>query len=161
MAIFPEKVGGKYIALHRPNNSGFGRASIWYAESPDLLHWGNHKCIVRPRDTQWESLKIGGGAPPIRTPEGWLVIYHGKGDNSVYSLFTLLLDINEPWKVAKRASKPFLTPTEPYETKGFFPNVVFSNGMVEKDGKVYVYYGAADKSSCVATTDIDSLLASL
>lgn len=161
VAIFPEKVGGRYVALHRPNNSGFGRASIWYAESPDLLHWGNHKCIVRPRDTKWESLKIGGGAPPIKTPEGWLVIYHGKGDNSVYSLFTLLLDLDEPWKVLKRASKPFLTPTEPYETEGFFPNVVFSNGVVEKEDRVYVYYGAADKSACVAVTDVDGLLSSL
>jgi len=160
VAIFPEKVGGKYCALHRPNNSGFGKASIWYAESPDLLHWGNHQCIVRPRETQWESSKIGGGAPPLRTREGWLVIYHGKGDQSVYSLFCLLLDLEQPWKVIRRASAPLLTPTEPYETAGFFPNVVFSNGVAVKDGRIFLYYGAADESSCVALTDLDSLLAS-
>ena len=161
VAIFPEKIGDKYRALHRPNNSGFGKASIWYAESPDLFHWGNHKCIVRPRNTRWESMKIGGGAPPIKTSEGWLIIYHGKGDNSLYSLFCLLLDLENPWKVIKQGSTPFLTPTEPYETEGFFPNVVFSNGIVEMAGKIYVYYGASDESSCLAITDVDSLLANL
>lgn len=160
VAIFPEKVKGKYIALHRPNNSGFGKPSIWYSESPDLLHWGNHRCIVRPRDNKWESQKIGGGAPPIKTAEGWLVIYHGKGDDSVYSLFCLLLDLEEPDKVVKRASTPLLTPTEPYETGGFFPNVVFSNGIAEKDGEIFVYYGASDETVCLAITDMDSLLRS-
>ena len=160
VAIFPEKVNGKYIALHRPNNSGFGKASIWYSESPDLLHWGNHKCIARPRDMKWESMKIGGGAPPIKTKEGWLVIYHGKGDNSLYSLFCLLLDLNEPSKIVKRAKTPLLTPTEEFETEGFFGNVVFSNGIVEKNSKLYIYYGAADESVGLAITDIDSLLKS-
>jgi predicted GH43/DUF377 family glycosyl hydrolase len=160
VAIFPEKIDGKYIALHRPNNSGFGKASIWYSESPDLIHWGNHRCLVRPRDNQWESQKIGGGAPPLRTPEGWLVVYHGKGDGSVYSLFCLLLDLREPSKVVKRASTPLLVPTENYETQGFFPKVVFSNGIVERDGEVLIYYGASDESICVAVTDINYLLSS-
>ncbi len=161
VAIFPEKVNGKYAALHRPNNSGFGKASIWYCESPDLIHWGNHQCIVRPRDNSWESQKIGGGAPPIKTPAGWLVIYHGKGDNSVYSLFGLLLDLKDPRRVVGRGSAPLLVPTEPYETEGFFPNVVFSNGIVEKDGQLYIYYGAADESACLAIADLDDVLASL
>jgi predicted GH43/DUF377 family glycosyl hydrolase len=158
VAIFPEKVNDKYIALHRPNNSGFGKPSIWYAESPDLLHWGNHKRIVVPRDNKWEAAKIGGGAPPIKTPNGWLIVYHGKGDNSVYSLFCLLLDLDDPTKIVRRASTPLLIPTEPYETEGFFPNVVFSNGIIEKNGNLYIYYGAADEYCCLATTNIDSLL---
>lgn len=160
VAIFPEKVNGMYHALHRPNNSGFGKPSIWYARSPDLVHWGNHRSIVRPRDNKWESKKIGGGAPPIKTDEGWLIIYHGKGDEG-YSLFGLLLDLEEPWKVLKRAELPMLVPEAPYEEEGFFGNVVFSNGVVEKDGTLYVYYGAADETSCVATTDVDTLLNSL
>lgn len=159
-AIFPEKVNGMYVALHRPNNSGFGRPSIWYCESPDLRHWGNHQCIVRPRDISWESQKIGGGAPPIKTPAGWLVIYHGKGEKSVYSLFTLLLDLKDPRRVVGRGSVPLLVPSEPYETEGFFPNVVFSNGVVEKDGQLYIYYGAADESTCLAIADLDEVLAS-
>jgi predicted GH43/DUF377 family glycosyl hydrolase len=161
VAIFPEKINGKYLALHRPNNSGFGKASIWYSESPDLLHWGNHKCIVRPRDMKWESSKIGGGTPPIKTSNGWLTIYHGKGDNSLYSLFVLLLDLNDPSKIIRRAEKPLLIPTEPFETEGFFGNVVFSNGLVEKDGQIYLYYGAADESVGLAITTIESLLKSL
>jgi predicted GH43/DUF377 family glycosyl hydrolase len=160
VAIFPEKVGGRYIALHRPNNSGFGKASIWYAESPDLIHWGNHRCLARPRDMKWEAVKIGGGAPPIKTPEGWLSIYHGKGERSVYSLFCILLDLKEPSKVLKRATVPLLTPTEEFETQGFFGNVVFTNGMVEMNGKLFVYYGAADDSVGLAITDVESLLGS-
>jgi predicted GH43/DUF377 family glycosyl hydrolase len=160
VTIFPEKVGGKYVALHRPNNSGFGKASIWYAESPDLLHWGNHQCVVRPRDNVWESAKIGGGAPPVRTREGWLVIYHAKGENSRYSLFCLLLDLDDPREVVRRAERPLLFPSEPYETEGFFPNVVFSNGMVEKDGLLYIYYGAADETACLAIANPEDLLSS-
>jgi predicted GH43/DUF377 family glycosyl hydrolase len=160
VAIFPEKVHGMYHALHRPNNSGFGRASIWYAESPDLLHWGGHRCIVRPLDSPWEAAKIGGGAPPIRTPEGWLAIAHGKGATSAYALFCLLLDLDEPWRVVRRATEPILVPSEAYETEGFFPNVVFSNGVVERDGTLFIYYGAADESSCVAVTTVADLLAS-
>jgi predicted GH43/DUF377 family glycosyl hydrolase len=160
VAIFPEQINGKYFALHRPNNSGFGKASIWYAESPDLIHWGNHKCIARPRDMKWEAMKIGGGAPPIKTPEGWLIVYHGKGENSLYSLFCLLLDLEEPHRIVKRAEKPLLVPTEPFEVEGFFGNVVFSNGIVEKEGKVYIYYGAADESVGLAITDIKTLLKS-
>ena len=158
VALFPERIGGKYIAMHRPNNSGLGKASIWYSESPDLIHWGNHQCIVRPRDNQWESIKIGGGAPPIKTSEGWLIIYHGKGDNNTYSLFTLLLDLEQPDVVIKRGSTPLLYPTESYETEGFFPNVVFSNGVIEKEGDVYIYYGASDESTCVAIVAMESLL---
>ncbi len=160
VAIFPEMVHGKYCALHRPNNSGFGKASIWYAESPDLLHWGNHRCILRPRETKWESMKIGGGAPPLKTPEGWLVIYHGKGNDSVYSLFCLLLDLDEPHRVVARAENPLIVPTEPFETGGFFGNVVFSNGIVEFEDKVYIYYGASDESVGLAVTDIETLLGS-
>ncbi len=161
VTIFPEKINGMYHALHRPNNSGFGKASIWYAESPDLLHWGNHRCLLRPRNTTYESMKIGGGAPPIKTEQGWLVIYHAKGDNSRYSLFALLLDLNEPWKIVKHAATPLLEPEAEYETEGFFGNVVFSNGIVEKDGKLFVYYGAADESSCLAFGTIDDILDNL
>jgi len=157
VVIFPEKVGGKYMALHRPNNSGFGKPSIWYSESPDMVHWGNHRCILRPRDTKW--VRVGAGTPPIKTTEGWLVIAHGMDDKNAYSLFCVLLDLEEPRRVVRCADAPLLMPTEPYETDGFFGNVVFSNGMIEKDGKILVYYGAADESSCVAITDIDGLLA--
>lgn len=161
VSIFPEKVNGKFIALHRPNNAGFGKPSIWYAESPDLLHWGNHKCIVRPRDNGYEDIKVGGGSAPLKTDKGWLCIYHGKGTNSMYSLFGLLLDLENPSHVLKCSEKPIFRPESSYETEGFFPNVVFTNGLVEKEGKIYMYYGAADETSCLAVSSIDSILSTL
>jgi len=106
-------------------------------------------------------MRIGAGTPPIKTPEGWLVIAHGMDDRSAYSVFCVLLDLEEPWRVVSCADTPLLMPTEPYETDGFFGNVVFSNGMIEKDGKILIYYGAADETSCVAITDINSLLTSV
>jgi predicted GH43/DUF377 family glycosyl hydrolase len=125
---------------------------------PDLIHWGNHRCVLRPQDTRW--MRIGAGAPPIKTPEGWLLIAHRMDEAGVYSVFCMLLDLEQPWKVVRSAQTPLLVPTEPHETSGFFGNVVFSNGMIEKDGKIFVYYGAGDKTTCVAITDIHSLLAS-
>jgi predicted GH43/DUF377 family glycosyl hydrolase len=162
VSIFPEKIGGRYCALHRPNNCGFGRPSIWYAESPDLIHWGKHRCILRPKDTYWEEMKIGGGAPSIKTPEGWLQIYHAKGHKQIYSLFALLLDLDEPWRILKQSKEPILKPEEPYETEGFFGNVIFTNGIVPReDGKLLIYYGASDETVCLVRTSVDEVLASL
>ena len=158
VAIFPEKVNEKYLAFHRPNNSGFGKASIWFAESPDLIHWGKHRCMIRPRDMFWEGGKIGGGCAPIRTEKGWLTIYHAKAEDSQYSLFGLLLDLKEPWKVIGRTEKPILLPREKYEKHGFFSNAVFTNGMVEIGGRLLIYYGAADDTCCVAVTTVNDLL---
>jgi len=159
VSIFPNRVNDKYCVLHRPHNQGFGNPSIWYAESPDLLHWGNNKCLIRPRDTEWECMKIGGGAHPVKTPEGWLEIYHGKGTSDRYSLFLLLLDLEEPWKILKRGENPLVYPEMVYETKGFFPNVLFSNGLVaKKNGDILLYYGACDETTCLIETSINDLL---
>jgi predicted GH43/DUF377 family glycosyl hydrolase len=162
VSIFPGLVRDRFGALHRPNNVGFGKPSIWYAESPDLFHWGAHRCVLRPRDTAWEEQKIGGGAPCLETPDGWLQIYHGKGREQRYSLFTALLDRSEPWRVLKQSNTPFLVPEAPYETTGFFPGVVFTNGLVARDdGSVLLYYGACDELTCVVETSVDELLATL
>jgi predicted GH43/DUF377 family glycosyl hydrolase len=162
VCLFPELIEGRYCALHRPHNSGFGRPSIWYAESPDLIHCGRHRCLIRPRDNAWENERIGGGAPCLRTHQGWLQIYHAASQDSTYRLFTLLLDLEEPGRVLKRASRPLLEPETDYETKGFFGRVVFCNGVVPfDDGRVWIYYGAADQTTCLAETTVDELLASL
>jgi predicted GH43/DUF377 family glycosyl hydrolase len=162
VGIFPEKTAGRYWALHRPNNEGFGKPSIWISSSPNLLDWGDHRCLIRPRDNIWESMKIGGGAPPIRTDEGWLEVYHGKGEGSVYSLYTLLLDIDDPSRVIARGKQPILVPETNYEKKGFFPNVVFSNGLVVRpDGEIYLYYGACDETVNLAITSVNELLSNL
>jgi predicted GH43/DUF377 family glycosyl hydrolase len=162
VCIFPEKIAGRYWALHRPNNEGFGRPSIWISSSPNMLDWGDHRCLIRPRDSLWESVKIGGGAPPIRTDKGWLEVYHGKGEGSVYSLFTLLLDLDDPSRVVARGESPILVPETDYEKKGFFPNVVFSNGLVvHPNGEIYLYYGACDETTNLALTSVNELLSSL
>jgi beta-1,2-mannobiose phosphorylase / 1,2-beta-oligomannan phosphorylase len=161
VTIFPEKINGMYAALHRPNNSGFGKASIWYADSPNLLHWGSHKCIARPRNSSYESMKIGGGSYPIKTSEGWLCIYHSKGDNSKYTLFAMLLDLEKPWKIVKRPGSPLIEPETDYEIDGFFGNVLFTNGIIERDGKLWIYYGASDEFSCLITTTINEVLNTL
>jgi len=158
VAIFPRKINNKFAALHRPNNSGFGKPAIWYAESPDLIHWGRHQCIVHARDTDYEAMKIGGGSAPLETSEGWLCIYHAKGTNSRYSLFALLMDLEKPWEIIKRTETPLLEPAADYETNGFFPNVVFTNGIVQKDGQLFIYYGASDETSCLAVSSIDKIL---
>ncbi len=162
VVIFEEKVCGKYIALHRPDNHGFGLPSIWYAESPDLIHWGNHKCLLRPRSNTWELKKIGGGAPPIKTKQGWLVIYHAKGKNNVYSLNLLLLDLHNPSKILAVGKNPFMIPETKYEKEGFFGNVIFTNGhIVMPDGKIKIYYGSSDEHICMAETSTEQLLQSL
>jgi len=161
VSIFPEQIGGRYHALHRPNNEGFGRPSIWHAESPDLLHWGNHRCVLRPRDTQWEQMKIGGGSPCIRTKEGWLQIYHGKGQGQVYSLLALLLDADEPWKVVAQGQKPLLRPEMVYETQGFFLNIIFSNGVVQTGDRLLIYYGACDETTCLCECSVEEILETL
>jgi len=162
VVIFEEKVNNKYIALHRPDNHGFGLPSIWYADSPDLIHWGNHKCLLRPSGNIWEQQKIGAGAPPIKTKHGWLEIYHGKGENNLYSLNLLLLDLHEPSKILAVGKKPFMFPETVYEKKGFYGNVLFTNGHVlMPDGTVKIYYGASDEHVCLAKVSIETLLGSL
>ncbi len=159
VAVFEEKIGGFYYCLHRPHNEGFGRPSIWLARSRNLLEWGDHVCLLRPADNRYESMKIGGGAPPIKTDAGWLTIYHGKGENQRYSLNTLLLDLHDPSKIIGQGETPCLEPTLPYETDGFFGNVVFTNGVVVHEGTARVYYGASDETACMATASVDELTA--
>jgi len=164
VAIFEEKIKEKYIALHRPHNQWFGRPSVWYAESFDLINWGNHKCLIRPGDDDYENVKIGGGCAPIKTKEGWLEIYHSVGDSGkpgteIYYLNLLLLDLDEPWKVIKRSSSPVMAPEKNYEKRGFVNNVIFTNGMIVKpDGSVDIYYGACDETICLAQTSVNELL---
>ncbi|MEO6053714.1 MAG: glycoside hydrolase family 130 protein [Chthoniobacterales bacterium] len=161
VSLFPRKINGHYAALHRPHNFDFGEPSIWYAESPDLIHWGKHRCILRP-EGRYAEQRIGGGPPCIETPEGWLHIYHAADEKSTYRLFTVLLDLECPWKVIKQASRPLLEPQEKYETHGFFPGVVFSNGIATlPDGRILLYYGAADETVAVCETSLPELLASL
>jgi beta-1,2-mannobiose phosphorylase / 1,2-beta-oligomannan phosphorylase len=161
-AIFPERIRGRYYAFHRPSSVHLGGNFIWIAESPDLEHWGNHRCVAHTRTGMWDSERIGAGAQPIRTSRGWLEIYHGASADPVrYSLGALLLDLNQPWKVLARSVEPIMQPTAPYELSGFFGNVVFTNGQIVDGDQVTIYYGASDTVVCGARLSIEEILCSL
>lgn len=160
-ALFEEKVNGKYYALHRPSSPELGGNYIWLAESPDRIHWGKHKCIATTRKGMWDSARVGAGAAPIRTSEGWLEIYHGADSNHRYCLGALLLDINDPSKVLARSVEPIMEPLADYEQTGFFGNVVFTNGHLVDSDTVTMYYGASDEVICSAQFSITEILNSL
>ncbi|HEY5956040.1 MAG TPA: hypothetical protein VIV60_05780, partial [Polyangiaceae bacterium] len=166
VAIFPEKVDGRYLALHRPMPEGIGRPSIWLASSPDLLSWGDHRLVASARPGKWDDLKVGGGAVPFRVKasgrDAWLVVYHGVTASPLtYSLGALLLDADEPSRVLARSPEPILQPEAPYERCGFFGNVVFTCGLYVEDDLVRIYYGAADGVTCVADLSLAQILAGL
>ena len=162
-ALFGEKIAGKYYALHRPSSVDLGGNYIWLAESPDGLHWGNHKCLIKTRKGAWDSARIGAGAAPIKTARGWLEIYHGANEKHQYCLGAILLDLNDPSKVLARSEQPIMRPSTEYELCGFFGHVVFTNGhVVAPDGEsLTIYYGAADEFVCGATFSITEILGSL
>jgi len=157
VALFPERVGGRFAALTRPMPQSFGRVlGIWIAFSDDLVHWGGHAPLALPRPGMWDELRTGASAPPFRVAGGWLEIYHGVDRETRYALGALLLDSEDPSQVIARSPKPILTPTEPYERVGVFNDAVFACGLVPLDPRaerIRVYYGAADR--CVAAADFE------
>ncbi|RAW02027.1 glycoside hydrolase family 130 protein [Pseudochryseolinea flava] len=160
-AIFELKFRDRYYALHRPSSTEFGGNYIWLAESPDAVHWGNHQCIATTRENMWDSARIGAGCSPVKTPKGWLIIYHGADASNRYCLGAILLSIHEPWIVIGRSSSPLMEPTEEYELKGFFGNVIFTNGHLVVGDKLHLYYGASDEVICGADLSIQEILDSL
>jgi predicted GH43/DUF377 family glycosyl hydrolase len=150
--LFPRKINGKYIMLHRFD------PDICLAYSDDLKRWYDIRYLFGPRIKSWDSWKIGAGGPPIEVNEGWLMIYHGVSFEKVYCLGIALLDKNNPEIVINRSEIPILVPSEDYERLGKVPNVVFSCGNIILDDEVLVYYGAADSVLCVATYELAELL---
>ena len=160
--LFPKKFNGKFVRLDRPMTTGI---ATWISYSHDLIHWGDSKVVFEARPGYWDADRIGPGAPPIRTEKGWLLIYHGVKKTSagpIYRLGVVLLDIKNPAKLIGRSDEAILSPTEYYERVGEVPNVVFTCGAVlEKDGEVKIYYGAADTSICLAIAHVDDLLSTV
>ncbi len=160
--LFPEKIGGLYLALERPNDSG----EIWLTKSPDLNYWGEQQRILSPGQHSvgiWGIHKIGPCGTPIKTDKGWLIIFHGVqiicDYEYIYHNGVMLTALDDPSKIIRVGNEPILSPQEPYELTGHAPNVVFaSSHIVENDGSVKLYYGAADRYQCVADTTIDNLL---
>lgn len=160
-AIFEEKINGKYYALHRPSSPELGGNYIWLAESPDSIHWGNHKCIAKTRKGKFDSQRLGAGAAPIKTEKGWLMIYHGATEENRYCLGAILLDFEDPSMVIARSKEPIMEPFATYEQTGFFGNVVFTNGHIVDGDTIKVYYGASDEHVCLANFSINNILKTL
>lgn len=150
--IFPQKIGGRYAMLHRID------PDLCIAYSDDLDHWCDMSAVMAPQATGWDNWKIGVAGPPIRVNEGWIVIYHGVSVERLYSLGIVLLDGEHPERVLFRSKEHLLAPKEDYERFGKVPNVVFSCGNILIDGKLFLYYGAADNVVCVATIGLDQVL---
>lgn len=159
--IFPERIGGKHYALHRPTTKSCGRPEMWIAESDNLLYWGNHRHLIGLRDGMWDSGRIGGGAVPIRTDRGWLELYHGATKDHRYCMGAVLLDLDDPSRVVARSGRPILEPDAAYEADGFFGGVVFSCGALVDGDVVRMYYGAADTSMACAELSLAEILDSL
>lgn len=166
VTIFPDRIDGRYVALHRPMPEGIGQPAMWLASSSDLISWGEHRLVASARPGTWEDAKIGGGAVPIRVEtadhDGWLAIYHGVTSSPLtYSLGALLLDARDPARVIARSRDPILSPEASYEREGFFGGVVFTCGLVADGDVVRIYYGAADGVTAVADLSLDEIIAGL
>ncbi|MDD2709306.1 MAG: glycosidase [Verrucomicrobiae bacterium] len=149
--LLPGKVGGQYVLFHRPI------PNMWISHSRDLKTWNHSKIMFRTKLGTWYENKLGIGAPPIKTKQGWLLFWHGVDRNRRYALGIMLLDLNNPSRIIKMQEEPILTVEEDYEKTGYFPNVVYTCGAVEKDGQYLVYYGCADRCLSVATVSVEDV----
>jgi beta-1,2-mannobiose phosphorylase / 1,2-beta-oligomannan phosphorylase len=163
VALFPEKIDGRYYAFHRPAVKHCGFPSIWLASSNDLMDWGRHQFVAGPRPCHWDCERVGAGSAPIKTEYGWVAFYHAADHNTRYCLGAMLLDLEQPWRVLSRPEEPFFVPKADYEIAGgFMPNIVFHNGTIDcGDGTVELYYGGGDLVTCGARVQISDLLAYL
>ncbi|MBQ8358231.1 MAG: glycoside hydrolase family 130 protein [Clostridia bacterium] len=179
MVLFPQKIGGYYVRLERPfpvyGRSGKDRFDIWLSKSPDLKFWGESQLLLGVEHVPFANDKIGPAAPPVKTPHGWLTLFHavdketeGRGQtewegwwNKRYTAGIMLLDLENPSKVIGMCKTPLIVPELPHEADhGFRQNVIFPGGMIlEESGEVKIYYGAADTVECVATAHVDDLIA--
>jgi predicted GH43/DUF377 family glycosyl hydrolase len=168
--LFPEKIRGRFALLRRPlqfvgPEYGTEKPGIWICFSEDLVNWTKPELLIRP-EFKWEDGRIGGSTPPVKTPKGWLVLYHGVENQHpptrrmVYRLGAMLLDLDDPRKVLARTPHFIMEPEAYYEKFGLFiPDVIFPTGNVVKDGLLYLYYGVADTAIALATAPLDELVA--
>lgn len=162
--LFPRKIDGKYMMLSRPSDSGhtpFG--DIFLSESKNMEYWGHHRHVMGKSSRWWENTKIGGGAAPIETSEGWLLFYHGVTNTCngfVYSIGGAILDLENPSKVKYRCENFLLTPEQWYEERGFVPNVCFPCATLQDGdtGRIAIYYGCADSYVGLAFTDAETVI---
>ncbi len=164
-SLFPRRFNGLWALIHRPMPSSAGEgAHIWISFSRDLTHWGEHRILLPARrGGWWDANKVGLGAQPIETPEGWLILYHGvrvTASGSLYRVGAALLDLENPSRVLRRTDQWIFGPREPYERTGDVPGVTFPCGVIvdrEKD-ELRMYYGAADSTVALATAKFSEVL---
>ena len=161
VVLFPRRFGDRYVRLDRPH-SEISPWSIWISYSPDLVHWGESRVVLKPLAYHWDEMKVGPGATPIKTEKGWLNIFHGvfkTMDGAVYRLGVALHDLEDPARIIAVADEWILQPEDPWEISGYVHNVVFCCGAVdEADGTVKLYWGGADTVMCAGTARVADLV---
>ena len=162
-ALFPRRFDGRWAMIHRPSPLR-GGAHMWLSYSPDLRHWGDHKLLLEARDgAWWDAGKIGLGPPPLETAEGWLILYHGvhsTADGPIYRAGLALLDLQDPTTVLHQTDEWVFGPSAQYEITGDVGRVVFPCGWTldEDADLLYLYYGAADSVTGLATARFSEVL---
>ena len=163
-ALFPEKINGKFAIIRRPMQYvgeayGTDLPGIWISFSDDLLSWSKPELVATAENPDWEGLKIGAAATPLKTEKGWLLLYHGVDSKSVYRVGAMLLDLNNPRKVIARTKNPVMQPQEHYEKFGLvINNTVFPTANLIHNGEIYIYYGCCDTCISLATVSLDEML---
>jgi len=176
IVLFPERIGGSYIRLERPFPLYSRHAElfdIWLSRSPDLRYWGDSRLLLGVEEVPFSNNKLGPAAPPLRTEQGWLTLFHGVFKSDVQEKFgwgdhwdkcycagIMLLDLEDPSKVIGLSREPLIAPETVWETElGYRTNVIFPGGCIlEDDGSVKIYYGASDTFVCLATASVEDLL---
>lgn len=160
IVLFPEKFNNLYVRLDRPHTH-INPWSIWISYSPDLIHWGNSQILIKPQHYHWDETKVGPGAPPIKTSEGWLNIFHGVYTTmagAVYRLGVALHDLQDPSHIIGVSDDWILQPESSWEINGYVPNVVFTCGVIpEQDNTIKIYWGGADSVMCVGSANVNEL----
>ena len=156
--VLPEKINGQHICVHRLGNDIDYDFCTNLERSLTGNFWLNEHHWIAPRKGWWDSIKVGAAAPPVKTDEGWIMLYHGVSEEKVYRIGALLLDLKNPVKILSRTYFPIFEPETQYEKSGQIPNVVFPCGNIILDKTLYVYYGGGDSVVGVATVEIDDIL---
>ena len=165
--LFPEKINGKFAIFCNLDKGDPNKVFISYVNNLDNKETPTSIEALDPQripdhEVAWHNRTRSAAMPPIKTKDGWLLLYHAmdKNDGGKYKVGALLLDLNDPEKVLYRAQRPILEPSEWYEND-YKPGIVYANGAVVKDGELFVYYGGGDKHIGVAHIRLEALLNSL
>lgn len=157
--VMPEKIRGKYVVMHRV----YPNILVDYLDDLEFNDYLQGHYFIPPRKHFWDSKKVGAGAPPMETKDGWLLIYQSVGyqDPGRYKIGAMMLDKDHPEKVLYRTHTPIIAPDEEYENAGFKAGVVYPCGAVIMKDKLHIYYGGADSVVCAASADLNTFLSEM